>query len=139
MWRTYPCSISFPLIAGVLPAAFLPVKGKVAVSLFLCVRAWVFLWQIIHVLLDRQEDSKNVCRLDQVANYADWLHARVKVDVVFSFFLFEGALLEDGGARNNWVTRFFVFVKNLQCLFVSISCRLVGLHSVVFSSSFLIQ
>ena len=42
--------------------------------------------QVIQILLDREEDAKHVCRLDQPANRADGLCARVLMDDVFSLF-----------------------------------------------------
>ena len=46
----------------------------------------VFL-QFIQVLLDREEDANNVCRLDQLENRDDGLRADVEVDAVFSSFV----------------------------------------------------
>ena len=40
------------------------------------------------------------------------LCGRVEMNDVFSFFLCEGALFGIFGAGNNWVIRFFTFVKN---------------------------
>ena len=54
------------------------------------------------------------------------------MDAVFSSVVYEHALLEDGGARKNWVTRFLVFVKNPKCFLVPMSVRL----SVEFTGSF---
>ena len=38
--------------------------------------------QVIQVLLDREEDANNVCRLNQLANCADGLRARVEMDAI---------------------------------------------------------
>ena len=72
----------------------------------------VSLFQVIQVLLDREEDAKNVCRLDHLPSYADGLCACVQMDDVFSSFAKESALLEDSCAKNDWVTMFFMCVKN---------------------------
>ena len=51
---------------------------------------------VVHVLGDGEEGAQVVCRLDQLANDADGLRARVDMDVVFYPFLSKGDLLEDG-------------------------------------------
>ena len=68
----------------------------------------VSLVQATQALLDCEEDAKNVCRLDQLAKYAHGLRARVETDAILSPFLCVGALLEDGGAGKNWVTRLLI-------------------------------
>ena len=66
------------------------------------------MWLVIKMLLDREEG-----RFDQVADCADRLCARLGKYDAFSSVLCESALLEDCGARNNWVTRFcFLCAKN---------------------------
>ena len=105
---------------------------------FLLFEQEVSLLQVIQVLLYREEDAENVCRLNQLANLAEELRARVEVNAVMSFFLCEGALLGDGGAEDNWGTRFFVCVceKSEKLFLVPISVRLVDLHPAVFPSTF---
>ena len=74
--------------------------------------------QVIQVLLDREEDAKNVCRLGQLSKCDDGICDRVGVDVVVSSYLCAGALLKGCGVGNICVTRFFVIVKNMQGLSV---------------------
>ena len=45
---------------------------------------FLWLWHVVHVRRDGDEDAKVVCRLDQLANHADGLRARVAMDVVVS-------------------------------------------------------
>ena len=76
--------------------------------------SFFFVRRVIQVLLDHEEeDAMNVGRLDQLANCADGLRARVELNMLScSTFSCECALLEDGGAGNDWVARFFILVKN---------------------------
>ena len=59
-------------------------------------------------------------RLDQPANHAGGLGARVEVDAFFSLVLFEGSVVENGGARYDCVSGFLFFfvLKNLRGSFL---------------------
>ena len=74
--------------AGLRPGILSIEGGSCFVSLFPLYEQQVSIWHVIQVLLDGEEDAKNVCRLDQIANGARGLCARVDVDDVLSFFLF---------------------------------------------------
>ena len=76
----------------------------------LVLRRGFFLAVHIHVLHDGKEDTEVFHRLDQPADHADGLGARVEVDAFFSLLLFEGSVLENGGARNDCVSGFLFFL-----------------------------
>ena len=78
---------------------------------------------------------ENVCRLDQLANYADGLCACVEMDAFFSLFLCEGTFIEDWSARNKWVTSFFTCGKNLEIFSVPSSFGFLSGFQVLFELS----
>ena len=47
---------------------------------------------MLQVILDREEDAKDVCRLDQLAEHADGLRNRAVVVAVFPPFFLRGCL-----------------------------------------------
>ena len=77
-----------------------------------------------------------VHRLDHLAKHADGLRARYEVDAFFSPVLFEGSLVENGGARNEWVSGFFSFLNHVRGFSVPAAVRIFGIPLVVTPSFF---
>ena len=61
-----------------------------------------------------EKHAPMVRRLDQLANHADGLIARVEVDVDFTSFCFEAALLDYYHCQDSWVSKSWVKFQNLQ-------------------------
>ena len=100
-----------------------------------CASLRVIFQQVIHALRDDEEDAELVHKLDQLANYVDALRARDEVDAFFSIFLFEGSSLEDGCARDDWVTRFFCVCEEPEMPFDP-RCRSVSRSTMCRVSRF---
>ena len=49
-------------------------------------------------------------------------------------FLFEDSMLNNGGAKNDWVSGFFVLLQNLRRFAVPVAVRIVDFPLVVLPS-----